>query len=234
MELWDWIGRAAESGTGAFGALLEWAGGLFGGIADPTTRRQVAFSMALIALSAKMAKADGIVTAAEVAAFEKMFAVPPSEERNVARLFDLAQRDVAGFESYATKIAALYGNNHACLEDVLDGLFAIAGADGAVHQAEYAYIERVSGIFGIDAAGFERIAARHVIPEEGDPYVVLGVERSLGVDLIRARYRKLAAENHPDTLIARGFPPEAAAIAHERMATINRAWERIERERGRQ
>ena len=229
MAIWDWIGGAAESGTGAFGALLEWAGGLFGGIADPTTRRQVAFSMALIALSAKMAKADGIVTAAEVAAFEKMFAVPPAEERNVARLFDLAQRDVAGFESYAAKVASLYGGDGECLEDVLDGLFAIAGADGAVHEAEYAYLERVSQIFGIDAAGFERIASRHVLPEEGDPYVVLGVERSSDLDLIRARYR----ENHPDKLIARGIPPEAAAIAHERMAAINRAWERIERQHGR-
>lgn len=233
MAIWDWIGQAAESGSGAFGALLEWAGGLFGGIADPTTRRQVAFSMALIALSAKMAKADGIVTAAEVAAFEKMFAVPAAEERNVTRLFDLAQRDVAGFESYAAKIAALYGSHSECLEDVLDGLFAIAGADGAVHEAEYAYLERVSQIFGIDTAGFERIASRHVVPEEGDPYVVLGVDRSLGLQQVRARYRKLAAENHPDRLMARGVPPEAAAIAHERMAAINRAWERIERERGR-
>jgi DnaJ like chaperone protein len=162
-----------------------------------------------------------------------MFAVPPAEERNVARLFDLAQRDVAGFESYAAKVAALYGGNSECLEDVLDGLFAIAGADGAVHEAEYAYLERVSQIFGIDAAGFERIASRHVVPEEGDPYVVLGVERSFGLDLIRAQYRRLAAENHPDKLIARGVPPEAAAIAHERMAAINRAWERIERQHGR-
>jgi DnaJ like chaperone protein len=233
MALWDWLGRAADSGVGAFGALLEWAGGLFGGIADPATRRQVAFSMAVIALSAKMAKADGVVVDVEVAAFEKMFVVPPEEKRHVARLFDLAKRDVAGFESYAAKVAAFYGDDREGLADVLDGLFAIAGADGAVHVAEYDYLERVAEILGLGAAEFERVAARHVVPEEGDPYRVLGVDRSLSLGAIRARYRRLAAENHPDRLFARGLPPEAAAIAHDRMARINRAFERIERERRR-
>ena len=86
-------------------------------------------------------------------------------------------------------------------------------------------------IFGIDEAGFERIAARHVIPEDGDPYLILGIDRTLPLAEIRSRYRALAAENHPDRLIARGLPPEAAAIAHERMAAINLAWQRIQLER---
>src|SRR5690606_32925836 len=71
MTIWDWISEAAESGVGAIGSLLAWTAGLFAGIGDPATRRQVAFSMALIALSAKMAKADGVVTATEVQAFRR-------------------------------------------------------------------------------------------------------------------------------------------------------------------
>ena len=114
---------------------------------------------------------------------------------------------------------------------MVDGLFAIAAADGAVHEAEYVYLERVAAVFGIEGLAFERIAARHVVTEEGDPYVVLGIDRSLDLAEIKVRYRALAAENHPDRLIARGVPAEAAAIAHERMAAINRAYERIERER---
>jgi DnaJ like chaperone protein len=178
-----------------------------------------------------MAKADGVVTADEVAAFRRLFAVPPAEERNVRRLFDLAKRDVAGYETYAERIAAYYGEDRQGLEDVVDGLFAIAKADGAVHDREMAYLGSVATIFGIDEAEFERIAARHVIPEDGDPYLILGIDRSLPLVEIRSRYRALAAENHPDRLIARGLPPEAAGIAHERMAAINLAWQRIQLER---
>jgi DnaJ like chaperone protein len=230
MTIWIWIGEIAASGADAVGSAADWFVGLFAGV-DPEARRQVAFSVALIALSAKMAKADGVVTADEVAAFERLFAVPPSEERNVTRMFDLAMRDVAGFETYAERIAAFYAGDRQGLEDVVDGLFAIAKADGAVHEREIAYLNRVATIFGIDDAGFERIAARHIIPEDGDPYLILGVDRSLTLAEIRTRYRALAAENHPDRLIARGIPPEAAAIAHERMAVINFAWQRIQIER---
>ncbi len=197
MNLWTWIGAAAESSTEAVGAVIDWLGGQLGAIADPVARKQVAFSVALIALSAKMAKADGIVTSAEIAAFERVFAVPAREERNVARMFELAQHDVAGFESYARKIAAIYGDDRESLADVIDGLFAIAAADGAVHDAEYVFLERVAAIFGIEGRAFEAIAARHVVPEEGDPYLALGVDRSLSLAEISARYRSLAPRTTP-------------------------------------
>ena len=231
MSIWQRIGDVVDGGAVAVGAVFDWAGGLFAGIADPVARRQVAFSMAMIALSAKMAKADGVVTSDEIAAFRGLFAMPDGEARNVARLFDLAKRDVAGYESYAAKIAEIYGEDREGLADVIDGLFAIARADGAVHEAEMVYLERVGAIFGISGAAFERIAARHVIPEEGDPYVVLGVERSLDFAAIRRRYHGLVADNHPDKLMARGLPQECIVIATERLAAINAAYERIERER---
>jgi DnaJ like chaperone protein len=233
MGIWRWIGEVAESWTGALGALFAWTGGLFAGISDPATRRQVAFSIALIALSAKMAKADGVVTAAEVAAFRDIFAMPASEEGHVGRLFDLAKQDVAGYDAYATRIAALYADSPDALIDVLDGLFFIAKADGAVHEAELAYLESVATIFGLDGLAFERIAARHVVGPEGDPYLALGVERDWPLSEIRMQYRKLVAENHPDRFIARGMPADFIAIANDRLAAINRAWEQVERERGR-
>lgn len=233
MSIWRWLGEAAGSGAGAVGALIEWFGGAVAASADPATRRQVAFSVALIALAAKMAKADGVVTSHEVAAFRTLFAVPAGEERNVERLFDLARGDVAGFEAYAARIAGFYGEDRAGLEDVLDGLFAIARADGAIHAAELAYVERVATVFGFDAAGFGRIAARHVVPAEGDPYLVLGVDRGWPTSRIRSRYRALVAENHPDRAIARGLPADFVAIANDRMAAINGAWALIENERQR-
>jgi len=230
MTLWICISEIAAGGADAIGQATDWFVGLLVGM-DGEARRQVAFSVALIALSAKMAKADGVVTSDEVAAFRRMFVVPPSEEKNVRRLFDRAKRDVAGFQSYARQIAAFYADDPHGREDVLDGLFAIAKADGAVHEREMAYLADVAAIFGIEEPCFERIVARHVVPEEGDPYAILGIDRSLTLGEIRARYRSLAAENHPDRMIGRGLPPAAAAIAHERMSAINFAWQRIQLER---
>lgn len=231
MSIWQRIGDVVDGGAGAVGALFEWAGSFFAGIGDPVARRQVAFSVAMVALSAKMAKADGVVTSDEIDAFRTLFTVNEGEHRNVARLFNLAKQDVTGFESYAAQIAAIYGEDRAGLEDVIDGLFAIARADGAVHEAEMVYLERVAAIFGVETADFERIAARHVVGEEGDPYRVLGLDRSVAFIEIRRHYLELVAENHPDRLIARGVPEECIAIATQRLAAINRAYERIERER---
>jgi DnaJ like chaperone protein len=229
MSIGSTLRGLLDDGVQAFSAVADRVATAFAG--DPATRRQVAFSVALIALSAKMAKADGVVTADEVAAFRGVFVMPAREERNVVRLFNLAKRDIAGFESYATKIAALYGGDRQGLEDVVDGLFAIARADGAVHEAEMAYLARVAAIFGIGEDAFEVIAARHVVDEEGDPSRILGIGRSAEMVELRRHYRNLVVENHPDRLIARGLPPEAIALANDRLAVINRAWERIERER---
>ena len=231
MSIWRRVADAVEATGGGIASLLSWLGGLVPGISDPQLRRHVAFSVALIALSAKMAKADGVVTSDEVAAFRALFSVPASEARAVNGLFDIAKRDVAGYRTYASRIADFYADNRAGLEDVMDGLFSIAKADGAVHEAELTYLENVAGIFGFVGADFERIALRHVVPAEGDPYVMLGADRSWPLARIRGRYHELVAENHPDRLTARGLPDDFIAIATDRMAAINGAYERIERER---
>jgi len=199
---------------------------------DPELRRRVAFSIAMIALSAKMAKADGVVTQDEIRAFQEIFEVPPEETRNVVRLYDLARRDVAGYELYAERMAGLCGSgrtNCGILEDILDGLFHIAKADGVMHEREGTFLRRIAEIFRIDEAHYERIVARHLDLGEADPYVVLGVSPGAPLEEVRRHYRRLVASNHPDRLIARGLPQEFIAIATTRLAAINAAYELLEK-----
>lgn len=201
---------------------------------DPQLRRRVAFSIAMIALSAKMAKADGVVTQDEVRAFRQIFIVPSDQMRNVARLFDLAKQDIAGFESYAEQLAGLCDDGKsdcALLEDILDGLLHIAAADGVIHERELGFLRRVSEIFEIGEARFEAILSRHALTGEINPWQVLGLELGTPFEKVKAQYRRMAAENHPDRLIARGVPEEFLAIANRRLATINAAYEIIERSR---
>jgi DnaJ like chaperone protein len=193
--------------------------------------KDLVFTTGLVALAAKMAKSDGVVVDAEVAAFERIVKVPEGERATVRRLFDLAKATEAGFEAYARQIAQTFAEEPALREDVLDGLFHIAKADGAVHEREAAYLRRVGEIFGFDEAAFERIAARHVRLAD-DPYAVLGAERDWSDEALTRHRRRLVAENHPDRALAHGLPAEAVAIATRRLAAINDAWARVAAERG--
>ncbi|MGO4672824.1 TerB family tellurite resistance protein [Bosea sp. 2YAB26] len=193
--------------------------------------RELIFTTGLVALSAKMARSDGVVTRDEIAAFRRIVTVPPEQEARIESLFDLAKQTSAGFEAYATQIAESFKDEPALLEDVLDGLFLIAAADGAIHEAEHAYLRHVAEIFSINAAGFARIEARHMRRPD-DPYLVLGASREMSDAQLKQHYRRLVAKNHPDREIARGLPEEAIAIATRRLAAINAAWDLIETERG--
>lgn len=192
--------------------------------------RQIAFTIGVIALGAKMAKADGVVTRAEINAFREIFHVPPEESANVARFFDLAKKDARGFEPYARQIAGLFPDNPEVLEKVLEGLLHIARADGRVGQEELAYLHRVAAIFGLDESRFAR--AQAAAGERIDPYVVLGVGRDADEATIKAAWRRLVRENHPDRMIAQGMPEEAIDLATNEVAAINAAYDEISRERG--
>lgn len=232
MSLWSCLSEVVSrlpfvAGIGGF---IDRVAEVVRATVSPAERRQVAFTVSMIALAAKMAKADGVVTSDEVEVVKRLFVVPDRERANVARLFNLAKEDIAGFEAYAERIEALYRDDPAMLEDILDGLFVIAAADGVVHERELAFLERVADILHVSMAAFGRMMVRHVRPDAADPWVVLGVPRAAGLAEAKRAWRRKVGENHPDRLIARGLPAECIRIATDRVAALNAAYERIERE----
>jgi len=200
--------------------------------AERAATRQIAFTIGVIVLGAKIAKADGVVSRSEVAAFKQVFTVPPEEEANVGRIFDQARSVARGFEPYAQQIAGLFQRKSRVLEGLLDALFHIAKADGSVGEAEIAYLRRVAEIFGFDEADFARIRESHLGADAADPYSVLGVNRGMDNAAIKAAYRKIVRDSHPDRLIAKGMPAEAVALGTARLASVNAAYDRICKERG--
>lgn len=196
--------------------------------------RETAFTMSIIALSAKMAVADGVVSRPEVAIFHRLVDIPEGADKHVDRFFALAQQDVAGFDSYARKVRKLFADSPATLEHVLDALFEIATSDGLVHGDELAYLEAISEIFGFDSVRFEQIASQHVLLPTGnrDPYAVLGLAPDVTDEELRRTYRRLVAEHHPDRMIAKGVPEELMGLASAKMASINTAYRDVTRARG--
>lgn len=230
MTIWQTITNAASAAVRSetISPLLR-AIGLDGTAKAPLA--SVAFTIAMVALSAKMAKSDGVVTCDEVEAFRRVCSFPDSEADKVRRVFDLAKQDVAGFETYARQIGTILADEPDLRRDVLEGLFVIAAADGVLHEREDRYLTAVAGHLGIAAAEMAWVRSLFVIGS-GSPYEVLGSAPTASNDAIRARHRALVLEHHPDRLIGRGVPAEFVTISERKLAAINAAFDAIARERG--
>jgi DnaJ like chaperone protein len=222
---------------GAFSALMSVLAPLLTPGATPAHQR-VAFTIAFVSLAAKMAKADGCVTAIEAATFDRLYEVHADEAVNVGRVFDLAGQDTAGFESYARQIANALKDEPRILRDVYDGLFFIAASDGILHSGEDRFLREVGVIFGISPAEYRAIRSAFVDVRTGQgapvdsPYDILGVDPEISTADLRARHRELVREHHPDSLAARGIPSAFHAGAGRKLAVFNAAFDEILRARG--
>lgn len=221
MSIWSRI-------TAALAALA--AGEPFSAVLDRmrlAPERSVAFTIGVIALGAKLAKADGHVTRGEVAAFRRVFTIPPEEEGNAARVFNLARQDVAGYDAYARKIAAMFPPRDPVLRDLMEGLFYVAIADGSFHPKEEAFLRDVAQIFGLSDACFQALLVQFVPGIAPDPFALLEVTPEASLEDARRAYRRMVRESHPDALRARGVPDEAVRLAEARLQALNTAWDEV-------
>ena len=241
MSIWGKIigGTTGFAFGGPIGALIGTAAGhaidrmtinsVDAPIDEEKSKQKIAFTIGVIVLSAKMAKADGVVTRNEISAFKSMFRVPDNETKNVARVWDLARKDSSGFEIYARQIARLFNSSSPVLEGLLGNLICIAKADGEIHVNEKEYLERIAEIFGFDGQKFQNLLGVHGALEEDSPFNVLGIESSATDVEIKTAYRELTLKNHPDKLIAEGMPEEFILQANDKMASINNAYNELKR-----
>lgn len=223
MSIWTRIAKALSALASG-----ESLAALFDRLRSPP-ERSVAFTIAVIALSAKMAKADGVVTRDEVSAFREIFVITPEDEQDAASVYNLAREDVAGFEAYAQRIANMFDDRHETLFNLMEGLFHIAAADGVYHDAEDVFLAEVGRIFGLTDLEFRCLRTRYVPNATPDPYAVLEVAPGTPINEIKAAWRRIVRECHPDRMLARGLPEEARKLAEERLVAANAAWEEIEK-----
>lgn len=231
---WQAVKNAIGLSAGGLRGALDQLKGAFGFDASNDSggaTSRVAFTIAVVGLAAKMSKADGVATDLEARAFEQQFLVPDNELANVRRLYTLASQDVAGFESYAAKVARLLADEPELKLSVLECLFHIASADGVLHPAEDAYIAEVAKIFGVSDCEV-RCMRRAFASDPDDPYEILNVAPDADTDDIKARYHELVKSHHPDLLVAKGVPAEFLSAASRRLAVITSAYEAIQRQRG--
>jgi len=180
-----------------------------------------------------MAKADGQVRTEDIEAFKRVFQGSTENDAGIARFFDLARQTTLGYQRYAKIIARKFRARPAVLEDVMDGLFHISLSDGVITAEEMAFLKTVADIFGFSEREFKRIQIAHCGRASDDPYLILGVDEDISDSDLKRAYRRMAAANHPDRLVARGLPRELSRLATHKMAMINKAYDEIRAERAR-
>ena len=239
MSIW---GKIIGGATGfAFGGPI---GALLGSVAghaidkiktkkklpEETALKQIGFTIGVIVLSAKMAKADGKVTEDEIRAFKEKINIPDNEIKNVAKLWDQAKKTTDGFQIYARQIANLLEKNSSVLEELLKLLIIIALADGKITIPEIKYLKEVGNIFGFSEEDFERIYSSKS-GVSSDPYQILGVSRDASINEIKQKWKQLAINHHPDRLISQGIPEDLIHKSTSRLKEINNAWDTIQNQR---
>ena len=243
MSIWGKIigGTAGFALGGPLGAIL---GVMAGNIYDkskktsfkfheiPNQQKQSIFALSVIMLSAKLAKADGVVTKDEIEAFKEKFRISSTEMEQVGKIFNEAKKTSYGFEKIAQQVGSLFQNNHVVLEELLNNLFYIAEADGKISEEEIIFLKTVSSIFKFDENTFQRIYETRLNDKESDPYKVLGVNRTDSDDIIRKKWIELNKEHHPDNLLAKGLPEEFIDQSNKELASINLAYDKIKHQRG--
>lgn len=229
---WQFLKNAVVAYGGSLRSGLDYIKEAFGfeGARTPAQSR-VAFTIAVVALAAKMSKADGVSLPIEAEAFKRQFKVPESECAHVRKLYQLASQDVAGYETYAAQIARILEGQPDIKISVLECLFHVASADGILHPDEDRYLAHVAEIFGLSNAEF-RCVRRGFVVDADSAYEILHVSPLASDSEIKARYRELVKSHHPDALVSKGVPPEFLAGAERRLAAITAAYEEILAERG--
>lgn len=221
-----------------------------------TDAESMRFTIAVVALSAKLAKADGLVTRDEIQRFQQLFTVEESELPSVRKFYNLAKQDTHGYQSYAEDIAALFAHNPIMREQILLCLAHIAFADGRLHPQELAMLTDIARIFSLSHQDLDRILALakdYTDGETGDDthrqsnhqshsfqqaeaanhdYAILGITAESSWEEIQSSHRKLVRLYHPDQLVAKSLPPDLVQHANDKLARINAAFDRIKKQNG--
>ena len=206
----------------------------------------------LVSLLAKVAKSDGRVSELEARLItqvlddlsqkvsgvsgvrEYLKEVYNSQKENVDNAYETARNYKSAFNlSYDTCVARL------------TFFLNLAYIDGEFNKSEQDVIRNIAYGFGIDKETLDEIiykfdsfygsrfeANPDEMVQEKDAFEVLGLSKNASLEEVKARYKGLVRQYHPDILMGRGESKEVIKRSTKKLQEINEAYGRLKEKFG--
>ncbi len=196
-------------------------------------QKEQIFATSVIAISAKLAKADGKISKSEILAFKKIFEFPAEDEKAISNIFNSAKENIDDYKDIAEQVYKVFKSDSGLLFELLNSLFSIAYADGELHPKERDMLFEIAKVFQITSNEFESLnnIFKAKISTDNTPinrsYKILGLSENASLEQVSNQYRKLIKEYHPDKLQGMGLPKEFIELANQKLSAINKAYTEI-------
>lgn len=189
----------------------------------------------LVALLAKISKADGAVTAREISIFKDILKneteLNNKQMQEAAAIFNTEKANIYNYEEYLKRAYVSLSDNKNLLKYFIEIMFKVANEDGGVHSEQEKIILRAVYIFELSNYEYEEIRNR-LIQELDKYYEILKCSRDSTNEEITSTYRKLIITYHPDKYISKDLPQEMINLAKEKTQEIQNAYDLIRKARG--
>lgn len=196
-------------------------------------QKEQIFATSVIAISAKLAKADGKISKSEILAFKKIFEFPAEDEKAISNIFNSAKENIDDYKGIAEQVYKVFKSDRGLLFELLNSLFSIAYADGELHPKEKVMLSEIAKIFQISDNEFESLKNIFEAKISQDntsinrSYKILGLSENASLEQVSNQYKKLIKEYHPDKLQGMGLPKEFIELANQKLSAINKAYTEI-------
>lgn len=196
---------------------------------------QLIFFTACFSMLGKLVRADGGPSDAELASIRQFMAddlqLNPQSRRAAEEIFQAAVNSPPSFDDFARQFYEHFYDQPQLLELMVDILIRVSMADGRLHENEDRLIRSAARIFRFPEETLQKLLSRYA-PQSDKYYQILGCARTDSDDAVKARYRKLVRDFHPDTIAGKGLPDEFVVFAGEKFREIQEAYEVVKKERG--
>ena len=196
-------------------------------------QNQAAYFISMFSILGKLARIDGKVTRDEIAVVEDFISnlnMGDTEKQFARQIFNEAKSSGYSIDDFAAQFYQITREQPTVLVSFLDVLFRIAAADGEFHPAEKSALNRIKQIFHISDQQFNNIEAGY-FKDVDRYYKTLNATPQSSNEEIRANYKKLVKDFHPDTIVSKGLPEEFTEFATKRFQEIQEAYEHVRQDR---
>lgn len=201
-------------------------------------------------LMGHIAKSDGRISEEEIQQAENLMlkiGLTSEHRQEAIALFKQGAASDFQVESVISAFIDGGGRSHQLPIVLMEFLISMALADGVIHPAEQAILQKVATYLGINQRQFDQLiqmmqaqsnfrgyqqqASQPRVDELQQAYQALGVSADISDKDLKKTYRQLMSRHHPDKLMAQGVPEDMIKMATEKSQEIQSAYEVIKRSR---